>query len=916
MHPAEQLNAALAGRYTIDRLVGAGGMATVYLARDLRHQRNVALKVLKPDLGAVVGVDRFLSEIQVTANLQHPNLLPLFDSGAADNLLFYVMPYIEGESLRQRIDREKQLPIDEAVRIATAVGSALDYAHRHGVIHRDLKPENVLLHEGQPLVADFGIALAVSNAGGDRITQTGLSLGTPQYMSPEQASGDRVIDGRTDVYSLGAVTYEMLTGEAPHTGSTSQAIIARLLMEKPRSVRASRPNVPEHVEAAVECALEKLPADRFATAKEFSEALGGSRVVTRRTSAAMTAAPIASAQRQRPATRELVAWSLALVGIAGSAVLAIGAVNRREIPLVTSEFEVALPDSLAATAGATQAALSLSRDGSTLVFHATRPGSSSSLYLRRLRDRTVHPIRGTDSARAPILSPDGNEVLFISGGPAGGSGTLKRVSISGGTPRTVVDSVTGNGQVSWGDAHEIVYAFNDTLWIVGEDGGQPRLLAAPDSARGYVRYGWPDVLPGGKAALIAIWKGAVVVESSYVGVVTIPGGQVTELGRRGTYPRYSETGHVLYVSADGILNAALFSLSSHSITGPSMPVAEGVRFGTGGAAAVGVARNGTLAYVSGPGSAVGLLNLIAVSRGGVERDLGLRPGYYRSPRVSPDGRLIAFTSFTGPPSSGGRGVGRGRGPAPNPDIWRYELAAKALSRVTTDSASERPEWTPAGERIAYVSDDTTIVSRPLYATGEATTHVAWNRPIAEFDMHRNGYLLLRTAAGRGGRQGGRGGAADVYIVPIDSATEPRRLLTADYQEAAPRISPNGRFIAYQTNRTGRFEIYARPFTGDGAEVSVSGDQGTDPVWSPDGREIFYRGADHVMSAHVTATPRLAVTRRDMLFRDTYALQLGDYDIFPDGREFLMLRSTSQDRRELTPVIVVMNWHAARSATAR
>src|ERR1041385_8033451 len=215
-------------------------MATVYLARDTRHHRPVAVKVLSPELGAVLGVERFLSEIQVTANLQHPNLLPLFDSGQANGLLFYVMPYIEGESLRARLKREKQLPIDAAVQIATSVASALDYAHRHGVIHRDLKPENILLHEGQPVVADFGIALAVSNAGGSRITQTGLSLGTPQYMSPEQATGDRVIDGRTDIYSLAAMLYEMLTGDPPYAGSSAQAVIARVLTEPPRSVRTLR----------------------------------------------------------------------------------------------------------------------------------------------------------------------------------------------------------------------------------------------------------------------------------------------------------------------------------------------------------------------------------------------------------------------------------------------------------------------------------------------------------------------------------------------------------------------------------------------------------------------------------------------------------------------------------------------------
>ena len=259
MDAFSKLRTALVERYEIEREIGAGGMATVYLARDQRHDRHVALKVLNPELGAVLGVERFLAEIKVTANLQHPNLLPLFDSGEAEGLLFYVMPFVEGESLRARLDREKQLPIDEAIRIAVAVANALDYAHSHHVIHRDLKPENILLQAGQPVVADFGIALAVSKAGGTRVTQTGLSLGTPQYMSPEQATGDRVIDGRTDIYSLGALTYEMLTGEPPHIGNTSQAIIARLLTDRPRSVRASRPAVSEQVDATVAHALENFP---------------------------------------------------------------------------------------------------------------------------------------------------------------------------------------------------------------------------------------------------------------------------------------------------------------------------------------------------------------------------------------------------------------------------------------------------------------------------------------------------------------------------------------------------------------------------------------------------------------------------------------------------------------------------------
>ncbi len=225
----ERLGAALAEHYAIERQVGAGGMATVYLARDLKHDRAVALKVLRPELAAVLGIERFLSEIRVTAHLQHPHILPLFDSGQAGGLIYYVMPHVEGESLRQRLEREKQLPIEEALGLAGGVASALGYAHRHGVIHRDIKPENVLFQDGQAVVADFGIALALSAAGGSRLTETGLSLGTPQYMSPEQATGDRVIDARSDIYSLASVLYEMLAGEPPHTGPTVQSVIAKVL---------------------------------------------------------------------------------------------------------------------------------------------------------------------------------------------------------------------------------------------------------------------------------------------------------------------------------------------------------------------------------------------------------------------------------------------------------------------------------------------------------------------------------------------------------------------------------------------------------------------------------------------------------------------------------------------------------------
>src|SRR3970040_2236870 len=270
---AERLTAALAGRYRIERELGSGGMAPVYLAADLKHDRKVALKVLKPELAAVLGAERFVVEIKTTASLQHPHILPLFDSGTADGFLYYVMPYIEGETLRDKLNRETQVGIDEAVRIATEVADALDYAHRHGVIHRDIKPENILLHDGRPMVADFGIALAVSAAAGGRMTETGLSLGTPHYMSPEQATAAKEITARSDVYSLGSVLYEMLAGTPPHTGASAQQIIMKIVTEEAPPVTNLRKSVPANVADAVVQALEKLPADRFESARAFAEAL-------------------------------------------------------------------------------------------------------------------------------------------------------------------------------------------------------------------------------------------------------------------------------------------------------------------------------------------------------------------------------------------------------------------------------------------------------------------------------------------------------------------------------------------------------------------------------------------------------------------------------------------------------------------
>ncbi len=346
----DRLTVALSERYRVTRELGAGGMATVYLAHDLKHERDVAIKVLHPDLGAALGAERFLSEIKTTAKLQHPHILPLLDSGAADGLLYYVMPFVRGETLRVRLEREKQLPIDDALRIAREVASALDHAHKQGIIHRDIKPENILLQDGAAVVADFGIALAVQQAATQRLTQTGLSLGTPPYMSPEQAMGERAIDARSDVYALAAVTYEMLVGEPPFTGATTQAIVAKILTEQPTSLRTVRNTVSVQTEQAVFAGLAKLPADRFASAHHFAQALSGGASSIGSTGVHQVSTPSAKGVTSAVARRSVSLPAFAAVSlfavIAGAYAYAATTRGTTTASSPTIQFAVRLPDSL------------------------------------------------------------------------------------------------------------------------------------------------------------------------------------------------------------------------------------------------------------------------------------------------------------------------------------------------------------------------------------------------------------------------------------------------------------------------------------------------------------------------------------------------------------------------------------------
>jgi len=867
----ERLGAALAEHYAIERQIGAGGMATVYLARDLKHDRAVALKVLRPELAAVLGIERFLSEIRVTAHLQHPHILPLFDSGQAGGLIYYVMPHVEGESLRHRLDREKQLPIEEAVRLASGIASALDYAHRHGVIHRDIKPENILFQDGQAVVADFGIALALSAAAGSRLTETGLSLGTPQYMSPEQATGDRLIDSRSDIYSLASVLYELLAGEPPHTGPTVQSVIAKVLTDRPRPLRQLRESVPPHVEAAVLKALAKVPADRFQTAAQFVDALarpgwGGDLAST---TPGVAAAP---GRLGRRALRAVAPWAVA--GLAtGIALWAAWVHSRPEPPArPVARFALVLPPSAPLAEFSAGPTVAFSPDGSRIIY-VSSASTGNQLFSRRLDQLEPVPLAGTQNARNPFFSPDGRWVAYFSGSK------LYKLPLGGG-PAAVVADVPGVAfGATWGTTDTIVFRLERALMKVAAAGGEPQLLLQSDTSRGE-SYMFPHYLPDAKALLLQIRTKGV----DRLGVLTLATGKLTRFDQPGSNPRYVSSGHVVVATRSGTLLAVPFDPSSLEITGSAVPVADGLVVGPGGGARMGMSRDGAFAYVSGP---VALRELVMVDRAGRARVLPAGPQAYIAPRVSPDGRQIA--------------VEVDELDLVNSDVWVYDMAQHTRTRLTFDQSAHRPIWTPDGRRIVY--------SRGQFGQGDLSWIPADGSGPAELllvapedqwagDVTPDGRTLLF-------RSGGGGPVRSIHTLSLQGPRTAQPFLANQFDNHSPSLSPDGHWVASVSNESGRLEVYVRPFPGSGGRWQVSLDGGSEPVWAANGHELFYRNGTKMMVAAIALHPTFTVGARRELFEGNYVNDpvYRSYDVTRDGQAFVMVRSPKPS----ADFIVVLNW---------
>jgi serine/threonine-protein kinase len=879
-----RLQQALSDRYRIDGEIGAGGMATVFLAQDLRHDRKVALKLLRPELSAVIGAERFLAEIKLTANLQHPHILPLFDSGEADSHLFYVMPFVEGESLRSRLNREKQLPVAEAVRIATEVASALDYAHRHGVVHRDIKPENILLHDGRALVADFGIALAASKAGGNRMTETGMSLGTPHYMSPEQAMGEREITPRSDVYALGVVLYEMLTGDPPFTGSTAQAVVARVLTEAPRPILPQRHTIPPEVEGAVLTALEKLPADRFASAAEFAQALaargtGGSMARTTAT-AARTAAP-AARPRLDPVKIGLFAALAVAAGLAGWGWLRSGqapAVNR---------FSLYLPpdEALLGVTGSGNR-LAISPDGLRLVYIGPGPNNGR-LWVRDHDKLGSTPISGTDGAGSPFFSPDGRSVGFILSGTR-----LRTVPLDGGPTQSLSDSVNATA-ADWGSDGYIYVECDSGIGRVRATGGPLELVyrVAPHNQAGAE---WPVVLPGAKGMVFRTRLANQATSDFNIVGMTLPNGQPHVL-TRGILARYSPTGHLLVLTADGKLVGMPFDAGKVAVTGPPVGLLEGIGIEVGGFSAnVALSNTGTLIYTT--GAAARARRPAWVTREGLEIgiDSTWEPqGTIGAAAISPDGRSLAVDLTQNGNSS----------------IWIKQLPVGPFSRLTFgDTSNLRPTWTPDGRSLIYVGNVSApggmVMRRRADGTGSAEVLIhspfMWAQALPSPDGR---WILARRSV----QEAGNG---DIFGVRAgDSALVP--LVTGPATEALPAVSPDGRWLAYATTESGTVQVYVRPFPDvSSARWQVSTGDGRDPRWSHSGRELFYvsPSTGKLMSVAVKPGATFAFDQPRALFSTVPYVPGGSvpaYDVGPDDKRFLFLRETAPNQR--SELIMVQNW---------
>ncbi|UCD25489.1 MAG: serine/threonine-protein kinase, partial [Gemmatimonadota bacterium] len=787
----ERLQSALADRYSFERELGRGGMATVYLARDLKHDRDVAIKVFHPELAALIGGDRFFREIHIVAKLSHPRILTLHDSGRAGGFLFYVMPYVEGETLADKLQREKQLSIEESIKIVRHVSAALDYAHEHGIVHRDVKPANILLQRDEAVVADFGIALAVEVAGGERLTGTGLSLGTPEYMSPEQATGDRQVDSRSDVYSLGCVLYEMLAGEPPHIGKNVQSVIAKVLTDKATDVRATRDTVPPHVAAAVAKALNKVPGDRFPTAGALAKALRQSRAI------AMPSVKLGKALWRRIFATAAVVALLAAV----TTWFLIRTKTGLEMAGDTGRLSLLLSSDEPAFDPA------LSPDGKMIAYVTSEAGQVD-LFVRMVQGGQPVRVTNDDALEAtPVFSPDGERIAFTRRDSTDSDRAIWVIPTLGGE----ATAIAANARMpAWSyDGSHLVYVETlpgqlSSLVVVSLD-REERTVVFEDSSPYLALYS-PTWSPDGN--LLAVSR-SVGGNAGEIWLVSVNG----ESPRRLSHDPPGVVAHDPVFTPDG--EGIVYSSNrAGTINLWLLPVdgGEPVRLTTGGGPdeAPSIANDGTIAFVNSRWRQRLLLFDLETNQ---QRTLHTHRDFIWAPAFSPDGTEIAFSRNEVDGSW---------------HIWIVGVDGQGIRRLTSGSPPQMyPRFTPDGEWVVYLAWSTPgRVWRVPRRGGPPVPMTPEGEDAGYADISPDQTQIAYVRA--------EGGTTHIYIAPLDGG-EARQL--TDSPGTLPRWSPDGQWIAFTPDRSFAGGVFV--IRSDGTGERRLTDTGGWHAWMPDGSQIGY-----------------------------------------------------------------------------
>ena len=855
----ELTRGAKLGPYEILSRIGEGGMGQVWKARDTRLDRIVAVKTSHAKFS-----ERFEREAHTVAALNHPHICTLYDVGPD----YLVMEYVEGSEIRG------PLPLDQALRLAIQLASALEAAHRKTITHRDLKPSNILVTKAGVKVLDFGLAkfeqakeAKVNDATLTRaLTQEGVIVGTLQYMAPEQLQG-KPADNRADLFAFGCVLYEMLTGKRAFDGTSNASVIAAILERPAPSVKEVAPAALDRV---LGLCLEKDPDERWQTAHDLKAKLmwiaGGGREVARQ------------AEGDSPSKKWI--WGAASLLMATIAALAVWKLRPAPAaPVIRTVIALGADEQLANLNGNV---IAISPDGSNVVYVASRSGGPAQLFLRPLAALKAEPMAGTEGAASPFFSPDGQWIGFMAGTK------LEKVAIGGGAAIMLCDLGGGSSSAfpgaTWSPHNTIVFQGSGSFREVPAAGGTPHRVAA-NWKNPYWR--WLDFMPDGSAIVFANGTTPLSFANKSSIAVAALGGAVTakELIPGGTAPRFTATGDLVYAQ-NGILMAVPFNSKRLELAGSPSPVLEGIQESRSGAAQYGLSASGTLVYV--PGGMQGSTSrLVWVDRQGTEQPLAAPARGYYFPRLSPDGRriLVAIAEAAS-------------------DIYLYDIAREALSRATTGSTDANPIWSPDGKRLAFQSDragPTNVFWQSADGSGavERLTTSEFLNIAGSWspDGHRIAFQELSPETGN-----------DIWTVGLaDRKAQP--FLKTPANEAAPRFSPDGQWMAYASDESGRWEVYVRPYPGPGAKYPVSTEGGTEPVWNPAGRELFYRTGNRMMAVDVSFVSGFSAGKPKVLFEGPWLptpLTASNYDVSRDGKRFLMLKA-AEPENGARQIVVVQNW---------